>query len=99
MSNLQEKIFSCQCITTMYGEKTGNEELCIANFLNVAECARRFTPSHLSFLGRGSEREWNGNNTYKPNGEWDRVAEDMMLNFSESGHSYSVDPEFWNEEL
>ena len=24
--------------------------------------------------------------TYKPNGKWDRVAEDMMLNFSESGH-------------
>ena len=23
---------------------------------------------------------------YKPNGKWDRVAEDMMLNFSESGH-------------
>ena len=26
-------------------------------------------------------------NTYKPNGKWDRVAEDMMLNFSESGHT------------
>ena len=24
--------------------------------------------------------------TYKPNGECDRVAEDMVINFSESGH-------------
>ena len=23
---------------------------------------------------------------YKPNGEWDDVAEHMLLNFSESGH-------------
>ena len=29
---------------------------------------------------------WYGTHTYTPNGEWDRVAEDMMLNFCESGH-------------
>ena len=40
----------------------------------------------MSFLGPGSEKTWCGTQTYKPNRKWDRVAVDMMLNFSESGH-------------
>ena len=40
-----------------------------------------------SFLGPVSEKKWYGTHTHKPNGKWDRVAEDMMLNFSESGHN------------
>ena len=35
----------------------------------------------------------------KPNGKRDRVADYMMLNFSESGHPYSVDPVLWNDEI
>ena len=34
------------------------------------------------FVEPGSEKKWYG---YKPNGEWDDVAEHMLLNFSESG--------------
>ena len=34
----------------------------------------------------GSEKKWCGSNTYKPNGEWDDVAEHVLLNFGESGH-------------
>ena len=64
----------------------GNEELCIANSQIVAVYARRFARGHWSFLGLGSEKSWYGTHTYKPNEEWYRVAEDMMLNFSESGH-------------
>ena len=60
--------------------------MCIANSVSVAEYARRFAHGHGSFLGPGSEKKWYGTHTYKPNGEWDRVAEDMMINFSESGH-------------
>ena len=67
----------------------GKKENCIANAINVAEYARRCTHGHRSFLGPGSEKKWYGTHTYKPNGEWDRVAEDMMLNFSDGGH-----PEF-----
>ena len=64
----------------------GNEFLCIANSKCVAECARRFAHGHWSFLGPGSEKKWYGTHTYRPNGESNRVAEDMMINFSESGH-------------
>ena len=60
--------------------------MCIANSGTVAGCAKRFTHGRWSFLGSGSEKKWYGSNTYKPNGEWDDVAEQMLLNFSESGH-------------
>ena len=67
------------------GEK-GNKESCIANSRTVAGYAKRFAQGHWSFLGLGSEKKCFGSNTYKPNGEWDDVAEHMLLNFSESGH-------------
>ena len=86
LSNLQKAISSCQCVTTLYGQKTGNEELCVANSQIAAEYAERFAHGHWSFLGRGSERKRYGTHAYKPNGKWDRVAKDMMLNFSDSGH-------------
>ena len=78
----------------------GNKDMCIANSKIVAECAKRFAHGHWSFLGRGPEKKWYGTHTYKLNAKWDRVAEDMMLNYSESGQTpYSVDLVLWNEEL
>ena len=38
---------------------------------------------HWSFLGPGSEKKWYGTHVHKPDGEWDEVAEIMMINFSE----------------
>ena len=37
------------------------------------------------FSGQDQKKKWYGSNTYKPNGEWDDVADHMLLNFSESG--------------
>ena len=39
-----------------------------------------------SFLGPGSEKKWYGTYSDKPDGDWDKIAERMMLNFAESGH-------------
>ena len=39
-----------------------------------------------SFLGPGSEKKLYSIHEYKPQGEWDRVAELMMLKFGESKH-------------
>ena len=79
-------------------ERSENEQACLANSTLVAEYAKKFSLGHWSFLGPGSDTKWNGTDTFKPGGEWDRVAELMMLNLSESGH-----PTFrqvhWNEEL
>ena len=86
LSNSQDGSSSCQCMTILYGDKKGNEELRTASSKMVADYARRFAHGHWSFLGPGPEKKWYRTHTYKPNGKWDRVAEDMMLNFSESGH-------------
>ena len=58
--------------------------------------ARRFSPGRWSFLGPGSEKKWYSTHESKPHGEWDRVAELMMIKFSESGHSVfrSTSPPF-----
>ena len=50
----------------------------------VTEYARRFTRG--SFLRPGTEKKWYETHVNKPDGEWDKNAEDMMLNFPESGH-------------
>ena len=85
MSNSQDESTACQCTTTLcMRRKKGNDELRIANSKIVADYATRFARGHWSFLGPGSEKRWYRTHTYKPNGEWDRVAEDLMLNYSES---------------
>ena len=52
----------------------------------VSIYARRFSPGRWSFLGLGSEKKWYSTHDSKPQGEWDRVAELMMMKFCESGH-------------
>ena len=46
--------------------------------------AKRCSPGQWSFLGPGSEKKWYL--THKPQGEWDRAAEQMMFTFAESKH-------------
>ena len=64
----------------------GNREIGVANSLIGAKYAPKFVQGHWSFLGCGSEKKWYGTHTCKPYGEWDRVADIMMINFSDSGH-------------
>ena len=59
-----------------------------ANLVSI--WARRFSPGRWSFLGPGSEKKWYSTQNERPQGEWDRIAELMMIKFSESGHPVSV---------
>ena len=45
----------------------------------VSTYARRFSPGRWSFLGPGSETKWYSTYNERPGGEWDRVAELMMI--------------------
>ena len=63
-----------------------NEQECESNANLVSIYARRFSPGRCPFLGPGSEKKWCSTHESKPQGEWDRVAELMMIKFSESGH-------------
>ena len=60
----------------------GNTEKCENNSVTVANYARRFPRGRWSFLGPGSEKKWYGTYSDKPDGDWDKTAERMMLNFS-----------------
>ena len=63
-----------------------NEMECIAHSTLVSLFAKRFPVGRWSFLGLGSEKKWYSTDTDKPRGEWDRVAELMMIKFGECGH-------------
>ena len=63
-----------------------NERECIANATLVTLFAKRFPAGRWSFVRLGSEKKWYSTYIDRPQGEWDRVAELMMIKFRESGH-------------
>ena len=66
--------------------KKNNEKECESNAQLVSLFAKRFGAGQWSFLGPGSEKKWYSISEDSPQGEWDKMAEKMMLKFAESGH-------------
>ena len=66
-------------------EGKGNKEQCLKDADFVKTFVRRFRIGQWSFLGSGSEKKWYLFEN-SPQGEWDHIAEDMLLRFAESGH-------------
>ena len=56
-----------------------NEKECESNARPVSLFAKRFATGQWSFLGPGSEKKWYSVSADSPQGEWDRIAEKMML--------------------
>ena len=54
--------------------------------VTVVNYARRFPHGHWSYLGLGSEKKWYGTHSDKPDGDWGKTAEQMMLILAESSH-------------
>ena len=63
----------------------GQQE-CESNAQLVSLYAKRFGAGQWSFLGPGSEKKWYSISEDSPQGEWDKMAEKMMVTFAESGH-------------
>ena len=63
-----------------------NKKECESNAQLVSLYAKRFGAGQRSFLGPGSERKWYSIREDSPQGEWDKIAELMMLKFGESTH-------------
>ena len=64
-----------------------NKIECDSNAKLVSLFARRFGAGQWSFLSPGSEKKWYAiSEDDSPQGEWDKIAELMMLNFGQSGH-------------
>ena len=63
-----------------------NEQERFANSTLVSLFAKRFPAGRWSFLGPGSEIKWHATCNERPQGEWDKVVELMMIKFAESRH-------------
>ena len=69
----------------IFCDRYDNKDEClkIANF--VKTFAGRFGIGQWSFIGPGSEKKWYPSEN-SPQGAWDHIAEEMLLEFAESGH-------------
>ena len=63
-----------------------NEKECMSNANLVSQYPKRFGTGQWSFVGPGSEKKWYSIREDSPQGERDKMAERMMLEFAESGH-------------
>ena len=66
-------------------EGKDNKQQCLRDADFVKTFAGRFGIGQWSFIGPGSEKKWYPSEN-SPQGKWDRIAEDMLLKFTESGH-------------
>ena len=63
-----------------------NKTECGSNAQVVSLFARRFGAGQWSFLGPGSEKKRYSISEISPQGEWDKMADLMMVTLAESGH-------------
>ena len=66
-------------------DRKGNKDECLANAETVKVLARRFGIGQWSFIGPGSEKKGYPSEN-SPQEAWDDIAEQMLLDFAESGH-------------
>ena len=67
-------------------DRRGNKEECLANAESVKVLAKKFSIGQWSFIGPGSEKKWSSAEQNSPQGAWDRIADEILLEFAESGH-------------
>ena len=66
-------------------DRKSNKEECLANARVVKVFAKKFGVGQWSFIGPGSEKKWYSAEN-SPQGAWDHIADEMLLEFAESGH-------------
>ena len=66
-------------------EGKGNKEECVENAKVVTILAKKFGIGQWSFIGPGSEKKWYSMEENSPQGIWDHIADEMLLEFAESG--------------
>ena len=66
-------------------DRNDNKDECLKNANYVKTFAGRFGIGQRSFIGPGSEKKWYSSEN-SPQGAWDNIAEEMLLEFAESAH-------------
>ena len=65
-------------------DRKDNKDECLKNAESVKVLARRFGIWQWSYIAPGSEKKWYTSEN-SPQGAWDNIAEQMLLEFAESG--------------
>ena len=69
----------------IFCDRNDNKDECLRNANFVKTFAGRSGIGQWSFIGPGSEKKWYSSEN-SPQGARDHIAEDMLLEFAESGH-------------
>ena len=69
----------------IFCDRYDNKDECLRNANLVKTFAGRFGIGQWSFIGPGSEKKWYPAEN-SPQGAWDNIAKQMLLEFAESGH-------------
>ena len=67
-------------------DRKENKDACLRNAESVKIFARRFGIGQWSLIGPDSEKKWYCAEENSPQGAWDHIADEMLLEFAESGH-------------
>ena len=71
----------------IFCDKNGNKDECLKNANIVKSFARRFCVGQWTFIGPDSEKIcYSAENS--PPGAWVNIADEMLLEFAESGHPF-----------
>ena len=70
---------------SIFNEKNSKDE-CLANAGVVTVLAKKFGIGQRSFIGPGSEKKCYSGEEKCPQGAWDHIADEMLLESAESGH-------------
>ena len=73
-------------------DRKDNKEQCLKNAEFVKVFARSFVIGQWSIIGPGSEKKWYLSEN-SPQGAWDNIAEQILLEFAETGHPIFHCPE------
>ena len=77
---LQNELSSCRCSTTSHGDRNTSRK-------NANEMLNSFLYLQKdSEQDNGSEKKWYSMSEDSPQGEWDKMADKMMVTLAESGH-------------
>ena len=79
------RILFMSMFNDIFCDRKGNKDECLRNANIVKTFAGRFGIGQWSFIGPGSEKKWYSSEN-SPQGAWDNIAEQMLLEFARSAH-------------
>ena len=79
------RILFMSMFNDIFCDRYDNKDECLRNANIVKTFAGRFGIGQWSFIGPGSEKKWYPSEN-SPQGAWDHIADEMLLQFAESGH-------------